>query len=361
MATPRSSAINYDDIPVDEEESDDNFDLTSVVRPVKPIVKPLQVSFAKPRGAKRSPAEQLALNAEIQEELKNRLSEITPPEGWEIDVEASLPVTVKPTADQLKNFKENARNTYSSLTDDQARELIELLDSKEAGYFGYDKGTIVARIITGSTVKFKRPASNTITNIEIDVKQGQSGKLEPQVTEAELADYLKGVSDIEKFAKTHRIPSTVDLNDFKVKIVSNKLVFATLRKKGSRSAGTLAEIANNTFGVNIGFPRLDGSIATVILFNNSLLRENRTDGVKFVTRMSDTMAHEFAHSIQNGISKTFNADYKKLGYMDAYQEFITEYGSSKPGEHFADSMSKYIQTGEATPTFMDFLRSTGIL
>lgn len=72
--------------------------------------------------------------------------------------------------------------------------------------------------------------------------------------------------------------------------------------------------------------------------------------------LKHVIRHEVGHSVQ-GSYMNYNIDQEGQGT----KEFISQYGKESPAEHFAESFARYIATGEATPTFMAFLRDRGLL
>jgi hypothetical protein len=142
--------------------------------------------------------------------------------------------------------------------------------------------------------------------------------------------------------------------DHGIRLVSKESKFSALY----RSAGGIAP--RGVLGVNIALPKIDGSFSTTILVNGEALRGGGlTEDAFFGTPFTHVIAHEFGHTIQNFINifgfKT-NPRYAKVA-----AEKITRYGESSYGEHFAESFSKFLQTGEASEVFKDFLVESGIL
>ena len=80
-----------------------------------------------------------------------------------------------------------------------------------------------------------------------------------------------------------------------------------------------------------------------------------------------TVIHEIAHVMMykywgddrkdNGAT-ALRRDYTKFG-LDG--QFVSRYGQKNASEHFAEAYSRYILTGDATPEFMNLLRSKGLL
>ena len=66
--------------------------------------------------------------------------------------------------------------------------------------------------------------------------------------------------------------------------------------------------------------------------------------------------HETGHHLQ-GINMDSNIAHKDYDH----REHVSKYGKESPAEHFAESFAKYMETGQASPKFMQFLRGRGLL
>lgn len=87
--------------------------------------------------------------------------------------------------------------------------------------------------------------------------------------------------------------------------------------------------------------------------------------------MMHTIIHEIGHvhmykywgqdNILNTGREALENDYKKFGIDRLRANAISRYGRESNVEHFAEAYSRYIMTGDATPEFLDLLRSKGLL
>ena len=81
----------------------------------------------------------------------------------------------------------------------------------------------------------------------------------------------------------------------------------------------------------------------------------------FVDRYRHTILHELGHNIAHeaaGIEATLKIQYKEFGLEG---QKISKYGKKNAHEHFAESFSRYVMTGDATPEFLSFLKSKNLL
>lgn len=84
-------------------------------------------------------------------------------------------------------------------------------------------------------------------------------------------------------------------------------------------------------------------------------------------KVIQTTVHEIGHvlmykywgndSFDNGAT-ALTRDYKAFG---VFGQKVSRYGTKNVAEHFAEAYARYILTGDATPEFMDLLRSKGLL
>jgi antirestriction protein ArdC len=81
----------------------------------------------------------------------------------------------------------------------------------------------------------------------------------------------------------------------------------------------------------------------------------------YTARSSHTVYHEIGHVT------AYDSWGSDAALKDAYQAFnlkgqvVSQYGKKSTHEHFAEAFARYIQTGDATPEFLDLLRSKGLL
>jgi hypothetical protein len=343
-------------IVADTDESDPDFDLDAIEFETDPntIERPKTVGldFNVPVNSKRNAEQQLALNEEVQNEIDELASDLKDKfPNWEFDA-SSLNATSYFNAGELSKLMEAARLEYPDLTDSEIRTLLELKHSKQRGFFGMTKQQMIAEILK-EPAKYKK-TDGAIRDVSVDLEIGPNGKLIPAFPESELTDYFGTIQSIDKFLTDQGIADSFGTMDHGIRLVSKESKFSALY----RSAGGIAP--RGVLGVNIALPKIDGSFSTTILVNGEALRGGGlTEDAFFGTPFTHVIAHEFGHTIQNFINifgfKT-NPRYAKVA-----AEKITRYGESSYGEHFAESFSKFLQTGEASEVFKDFLVESGIL
>jgi len=343
-------------IVADTDESDPDFDLDAIEFETDPntIERPKTVGldFNVPVNSKRNAEQQLALNEEVQNEIDELASDLKDKfPNWEFDA-SSLNATSYFNAGELSKLMEAARLEYPDLTDSEIRTLLELKHSKQRGFFGMTKQQMIAEILK-EPAKYKK-TDGAIRDVSVDLEIGPNGKLIPAFPESELTDYFGTIQSIDKFLTDQGIADSFGTMDHGIRLVSKESKFSALY----RSAGGISP--RGVLGVNIALPKSDGSFSTTILVNGEALRGGGlTEDAFFGTPFTHVIAHEFGHTIQNFINifgfKT-NPRYAKVA-----AEKITRYGESSYGEHFAESFSKFLQTGEASEVFKDFLVESGIL
>lgn len=338
------------------EESDPDFDLDAIEFETDPntIERPKTVGldFNVPTGARRNAEEQLALNAEIQNEIDAMTAALEGRfPGWTYD-KSSINASSYFSAGELSELVAKARKEYPDLTDSEIRALLELKHSKQRGFFGKTKQQIIDQLLK-EPARYKK-ADGAIRSISVDVGLNKDGTLGPVFPDAELSDYFGTIEKINNYMEEQGISDKFGSMDHDIRLVGSVSQFNALY----RSAG--GNPPPGVLGVNIAQPKLDGSFTTQILVNADALRNSSLEeGDYFGTPFTHVIAHEFGHTIQNFINlfgfKT-NPAYAKIA-----AEKITRYGDSSYGEHFAESFSKFLQTGEATEVFKQFLIDSGIL
>lgn len=339
-------------------ESDPNFDLDSITFETDPATvtppKTVGLDFNVPSGAKRNAEQQLTLNAIVQKEIDKMaegLKDALP--GWNFD-SSSLSTTSFFNAGELAKLLEVARAEYPELSDSEIRTLLELQHAKQRGFFGKTKDAIIKSILSQGAA-FKK-ADGGVRDIEFDIEVDKAtDKLKVKSSPSEVADYVKALEDIDKYLSDNDLSDKFGEMNQSIKFTTDPVLFNSLYRSIAGS-----NPGQGVLGVNIAFFQEDGSFPTTILINGGRLREGRlAENDYFGTPFTHVVAHEFGHTVHNSLGRGFsnNAEYAKVAAADQ----ITPYGNQSFAEHFAESFSKYIQTGQATPEFLDFLRSVGLL
>lgn len=349
-------------ILVDSDESDPDFDLDAVEFETDPdtVEKPKTVGldFNVPVGAKRNAVEQLNLNDEVQAELDAMASDLTTAlDGWAFDT-SSFNAKTFFKSDAFSKLIAKARAEYPDLTDAEIRTLLELQHSKQRGFFGMTREKMIEQVLREAASFNKNDGS--IRSLQVDVRLNkQTNKLELSLTPEERAQYLDALGDIEKFSSNVKLGRLFDPNMHSIRIVDTESKFNALYN----SMGSGYRNTSNTLGVNITrvLPEKNAQgedkRQVMILINNGLLKTGASpEGFK--NPIGDTVTHEFGHTVHNTLEESsFESN---SAYAKAYKEYITQYGKSSKSEHFAESFSKYVQLGESTPTFFQFLQSVGL-
>lgn len=354
--TPRRQIIS------DTEESDPDFDLDSIEFETDPdtveIPNTLKSEFTPPINAKRTAEEQLALNAEIQSELNQRNTDLPNAlEGWTY---TPPNVASYQTAEADQKVFAMWKALYPNLSDEEIRRIIELNNAKNSGYFSMSKQQILNELLKRGAEYTK--SDGAVRKIQFSTKfNSESGKNELAITDQEKTSYLSGIDDIEKFASTAELGQFFDPQKQVIKIIDTETDFRAAYQGVTGSARDTRDV----LGVNISRKgsESDPTKPIVILINNARIRRSiadPNDKEVFKNLYGDVLTHEVGHSIHETLgSESFGKN--NPSYAEAYKEFISEYGKTSHMEHFAEAFAKYIQLGEASPQFLAFLKSVGLL
>jgi hypothetical protein len=341
-------------------ESDPDFDLEAIQFTTDPntVEKPKSagLNFKLPSNAIRRAEEQLKLNEEIQSELDQMTAGLVTAMGpeWTYD-KSSFQASSFYSSTAFDILVKAAKDANPDLSEEQIRILLELGDAKASGYFSMSKAQIIDRILQEAAT-YKKD-TGVVQNLQFDVARNKDGSVELAVTPEEKAKYDQALADIENFASNVKMGPLFDPKLHNIRIVNGSGKFADMYKAAAFTRSTRGSIASQVLGVNLSMPVPGENKKTVsILINNSLLRSGAgPEG--FVNPISDTVTHEFGHSVHRTLE---DSSFYGGPYAKAFKKYITRYGTSKQEEHFAESFSKYIQTGESDPTFFEFLQSVGL-
>ena len=184
---------------------------------------------------------------------------------------------------------------------------------------------------------------------------------------ADLEGALEGANKLIEFFKTKDLPSNIRPQNVEIRLTSNKREFDIRYKalSGTSKARTSNILGANSYGG--GLPGVDKTLdissrRSVILLNNEFINQHPL-GDFGLPQIQETIFHEFGHTIHNsmgihwGQKGMLAANPKSKPYAKISKQFVTEYGRSDYKEHFAESFSKYVASGDATPEFIEFLEN----
>lgn len=340
-------------------ESNPDFDLDSIIFETDPATvtppKTVGLDFNVPSGAKRNAEQQLTLNSIVQQEIDKMTEDLNSAlPGWNFD-SSSLSATSFFNAGELAKLVEAARVQYPELSDSEIRTLLELQHSKQRGFFGKTKDAMIKSILAQGAAF--RKADGGVRNIDFDVELDKdTSKVKVTSSPTEVAEYMKAIDDIDKYLSDNDLSEKFGSMSHSIRVTNSPAMFDSLYS----STGSGGRPGPGVLGVNIAFFMSDGVYPTTVLINGGRLRNTTmTENDYFGTPFSHVVAHEFGHTVHNSLGRGFsnNAEYAKVAAADK----VTTYGNQSFAEHFAESFSKYVQTGQATPEFLDFLRSSGLL
>jgi hypothetical protein len=348
----------------DIDESDPDFDLDAIEFETDPetvqVPKTININFTPPINAKRTAQQQLDLNEEIRAQLSLANSNLAGSFGdWEYD-ESSMDVSTFLSPTIQEGLLERIKELYPNLSDAEARTLMELQSAKDSGYFSMSKQQILNELLKRGARY--RKSEGPLRSISIGAKLNrESGKTELVVTDQEKASYLSAVNDIEKFASTAQLGQFFDPDMQTIKIVETESDF----KASYQGITGKPKDTRDVLGVNISrnVPGGNSGKLIAILINNARIRSaanDPSDKEIFKDLYSDVLTHEVGHSIHETLeSGSFGQN--NPAYAEAYKEFVSSYGRTNSMEHFAESFAKYVQLGEASPGFLAFLKSVGLV
>lgn len=122
------------------------------------------------------------------------------------------------------------------------------------------------------------------------------------------------------------------------------------------------EIMSGTVGFNVESG--DASGQRKLVLNFEALKSKRQTSYFGGNAMEETVAHEYAHSIEKSMSPNWGQDndpateeYRSIFESDPD---VSPYSSKNISEHFAESFAKYVVSDQATPEFIEYLKKRGI-
>jgi hypothetical protein len=225
---------------------------------------------------------------------------------------------------KLKEMKYGSFAVRLSNPDQGKNSLYEIRLTADPAIVGYEAETIVTADFNGT-----RAASDDEIDYAIDRLSDVAGKFD-----INLAPYNSG----KAFGDSGRSVPTFYLEN------GYQAVTSEIRSKkgvlGYASAGQVHIIMDRirTFGdMEDGHFSVDTNKEP-----KALLRH--------------VIYHEIGHHFQ-GINMSTNTAHEDYDH----REHVSKYGKESPAEHFAESFAKYMETGQASSKFMQFLRGRGLL
>ena len=201
----------------------------------------------------------------------------------------------------------------------------------------------------------------------------------PAGGDSDYSKALDAIDAINNFFESGQgsLPSSLDPDALDISFIDNPDEFATIYKQigGKESA---KYVKANVLGSN-GTRRPGGSLGTQdqlkdleskLIFNLALIRKSNPE---FGTStIMETIFHEYGHSIHRAIGlgflsgprsplSNFQGSELTARYREARKEFVSQYGDGSPTEHFSESFSKYLATGQGSPAWVAFMRDIGII
>lgn len=193
---------------------------------------------------------------------------------------------------------------------------------------------------------------------------GVDNSLSPAV---DVTPYFNAIDKIKQFGSENIFPSNINPEKVSLRISASKKDFDKLYKtlRPGTKKNTSRILGTNSYAGSTPEQSASKNIKdrnTIIAINHEVAQAWKAD---FGTNsIEETVLHEFGHLVHNTISTDWgapglvNSQESSRAYAKAKQKFITEYGKKSYREHFAESFSNYLATGDATPEFKDFLRET---
>lgn len=377
------SDFDLDDLEDLEIETPDD-DESSAAAKLRALMKKYPALENLTRGADgsrlASPADAMRELAQLKEELTSRdVSSFEKP-GY-----AARPAFLEVLEAQTEGLREVIRRNFdaSEISDfelDFYSQVIiynNLTGSFQKNSKNFNAKTAAAGLVSKYGISVTSPDGVAVRTIKYPaVASGDSYR--PAGAESDYQEVLASVDTLNEFFSSTRgaLPPNFDPNAIAINFIDNPGAFADMYKMlgGSRSRNLAMTrvLGTNFIKKKNGFLGPQDTLKDLqsdIIFNLSLMRSSNPEFGTSAIR--ETIFHEYAHSIHRAVGLGFISGNRALSsfpgsnltaeYRQVKKEFVTSYGETDAAEHFSDSFSKYLASGEASPTWLAFMKRIGII
>lgn len=276
-----------------------------------------------------------------------------------------------------KNFDESEINDFE--LNFYARVIVynNLTGTFQKNSADFSARAIASGLVSKYGVSISNPDGAAVKNIKFPATTlGDSYR--PAGGDSEYEKVLSAIERLNEFfdGGGGALPSSIDPNAIDIDFINTADEFADIYRQlgGSESAKyaktrILGSNSVRKAGGSLSPQDMLKNLQSRIIFNLALLRSAPAE---FGTNaFLETILHEYAHSLHRGIGLGFLSGRRGFAnfsgaefnarYREVRKEFVTNYGETSAAEHFSDSFSKYVATGEGSPAWIAFMKQIGII
>lgn len=285
-------------------------------------------------------------------------------------------------------IRDNLSANNITVSPEEARDLADILNYV-INFEGMTTEEAVIAALKKDGIRYSNKNNIAVKSVDLPIIfENEDSKELPDpktarlvTTPKETKDILAAMGKINAFFESEgSLPGTLDPNAISIRVVPNQNAFDNLYNLLDITETGRIKSRATTFGANIPnlvelpveeylagrIPLTDNrDLSSNIILNLKFLREY-ADKTKFESgsRIQETLIHEFGHTLHRsfGLSWGRKKTVSSLGeYYSVFKQFVSDYGTTSPKEHFSDSFSQYLLTGDSPQGWKAFMKSQGIL
>jgi hypothetical protein len=285
-------------------------------------------------------------------------------------------------------IRDNLSANNITVSPEEARDLADILNYV-INFEGMTTEEAVIAALKKDGIRYSNKNNIAVKSVDLPITfENEDSKELPDpktailvTTPKETKDILAAMGKINAFFESEgSLPGTLDPNAISIRVVPNQNAFDNLYNLLDITETGRIKSRATTFGANIPnlvelpveeylagrIPLTDNrDLSSNIILNLKFLREY-ADKTKFESgsRIQETLIHEFGHTLHRsfGLSWGRKKTVSSLGeYYSVFKQFVSDYGTTSPKEHFSDSFSQYLLTGDSPQGWKAFMKSQGIL
>lgn len=366
---------DFDDVDFELPDDDESAVATRISKFLDEIPTLRQLANTGLGGEIKSPAKVLANAKEFEATLEGVNLENFKRDGYTI-----TPAFLKTYKSSLETMKESLRNKYlpQGASEEDIDRFARILTYNTL--VGEDNPKAAAeRLLLRMGVNYSNPNGSAVRSATYPVKKLKDSYL-PAYSDL-IAPAFSAIDKLNDFfsGSDGTIPEALNIDDVDLNFIQDSKDFSDLYKAISvgivRHSDT--KIQKEILGANAILPMTvtkseiqSGAVTwqnmslkdfkSKLIFNLPLIfMMNNKDEI------SETIFHEFAHSLHRALDLGFGprtaAGRLSIEYANIAKIFVTEYGKTSHAEHFSETFSKYMTTGQAPAEWLDFMKRVGII